>query len=66
MAKLILQGDIADVELTTDDEDGQVVATCVKHVNLLHDDAQCTWAERYDDMNDATEYAADHADEGRM
>jgi hypothetical protein len=63
MAKLILQGDIAAVELTKDDEDGQVIATCVQH---FASSWECTWSERYDDMNDATEYAADHADTGRQ
>lgn len=62
MAKLMLIGDVAHVELTTDDEDGQVIATCVKH--LGYEGAPCPWTERYDDKNDATEYAADHADGG--
>lgn len=64
MAKLILRGDVADVELTTDDEDGQVIATCVQHVGF--EGAPCIWTERYDNMNDATNYAADHADIGRQ
>jgi hypothetical protein len=63
MAKLILKGDVADVELTTDDEDGQAIATCAGHPGSSW---ECTWTERYDDMNDATEYAADHADTGRQ
>ncbi len=69
MAKLILKGDVADVELTTDDEEGQVIATCIAHrpetLTSLRPGA-CGWTERYDGMDDATEYAADHADTGRM
>lgn len=64
MAKLILRGDVAEVELTRDDEDGQVIATCVRHTGE-QDGAGCTWTERYDDMDDAANYAADHADTGR-
>jgi hypothetical protein len=58
MSRLILQSDdrFIEVELTTDDEDSQIIATCVKH-----DDApECSWTERYDDMNDATQYADCH------
>jgi hypothetical protein len=62
MAKLMLIGDTADVELTVDDEDGQIIATCVLHSRLLEG---CDWTERYDDLRDASEYAADHADGGR-
>lgn len=64
MAKLILKGDVADVELTSDPEDGQAIATCVVH---LGEAAQgCGWTERYDDINDAVEYAESHADLGLM
>jgi hypothetical protein len=67
MARLILQGDMADVELTRDPEEGDVVATCVRHSEFdgrLAPAGNCAWTDRYDDMADATEYAADHADRG--
>jgi hypothetical protein len=69
MARLMLIGNIAEVELTTDDEDDQVIATCVEHSGSdgrLAPPGNCSWTERYDDLNDATEYAADHADTGRL
>jgi len=68
MARIILKGNVADVELVTDSEDGQVIAKCVTHdfgaggVKA----GECPWSERYDCMDDATEYAADHADTGRQ
>lgn len=62
MAKLILTGEVAQVELTTDDDDGQVIATCFLHAGK--EEGQCAWTERYDGMDDAVEYAADHADRG--
>jgi hypothetical protein len=67
MAKLILKGDVADIELTTfEDEDGdnRALATCVRHPGRWAEGG-CGWTEQYDDMNDAIEYAADHADTGR-
>lgn len=64
MAKLMLIGDAAQIELTSDPEDGGIVATCV-----LHDwppfQEGCGWAETYDGLGDATEYASGHADTGR-
>jgi hypothetical protein len=68
MARLVLIGDVAEVELTVDDEDGQVIATCVKHPSDApwRVTSACGWTERYDDMRDATEYAADHADGTRQ
>jgi hypothetical protein len=65
MARLILQGDVAEVELTIDDEDGQIIATCVQHPGRWQTGG-CGWTERYDGMDDATEYAAYHADTGRQ
>ena len=63
MARLILRGQVADVELTVEPTEGGVVATCLGHsVSPM----ECTWTETYDSMDDATEYAADHADEGRQ
>jgi len=66
MAKLMLIGNAAQVELFTDPDDGLIIAGC-----RLHPDAQrttghlCRWTAEYDDLNDASEYAADHADTGR-
>lgn len=54
MAKLILQGSNYYVELSRDNETGEVIATCQRRM--------CSWTERYDTLNDAAEYAADHAD----
>lgn len=68
MAKLMLVGDVAQIELTTDDEDGQIIATCVKHSESdarLAPPGDCGWTERYDDLGDASEYAQDHADTGK-
>ncbi len=65
MAKLMLIGQRGQVQLDRDDE-GQVLARCVMHSSGRADQAPmfpaCTWTETYDDMNDAVEYAADHAD----
>jgi hypothetical protein len=65
MARLVLIGDVAEVELTTDDEDDQIIATCAKHPGRWQSGG-CGWTERYDGMDDATECAADHADGGRQ
>jgi hypothetical protein len=68
MAKLMLVGEVAHVELTTDPEDGQVVARCRLHSRYRPDGGgrgRCPWTERYDDLGDAAKYAADHADTGR-
>lgn len=56
MARIMMQGTSAQVELTTDPVEGGVIATCTTE--------DCPWSETYDDWNDATEYAADHADHG--
>lgn len=69
MAKLILQGGMADVELTSDPEDGQTIAACVRHSEFdgrLAPPGNCAWTERYDTLDDAAEYAAAHADHGRV
>lgn len=68
MARLMLGGDMARVELTTDPEDGQVIARCDEHSPFdgrLAPPGDCSWTERYDTMDDAVEYAADHADTTR-
>jgi hypothetical protein len=63
MAKLILIGEAADVELTSEPIGG-VTATCVKHPSDSdwRVTSGCDWTETYDNMNDAAEYAVDHAD----
>lgn len=73
MAKLMLIGDVAEVEILSPgnpgNENGElVIAVCRKHRSRgLTDVAMfsCTWTEDYDTLDDATEYAADHADHGR-
>ncbi len=66
MAKLMLEGIVAQVEILTDpwqnDEDS-VTAICRGHRAATG--WTCTWGATYDDLNDAVEYATDHADEGR-
>lgn len=57
MARLILEGARARVELEPDQVDGGMVAKCLT--------AGCPWTEVYDTTDDATEYAADHADRGQ-
>jgi hypothetical protein len=65
MAKLMLIGEVAHVQLTFDPEDGQAIATCVLHdARKLNKPGWCTWTERYDTLDDAAEYAAGHADRG--
>lgn len=69
MAKILLHGEMHDIELTINDEGG-VDAKClgmpwndvfqVKHLSCPQ-----FWHATYDDMRDAIEYAEDHADEGR-
>lgn len=67
MASILVMGSYATVELTTDVDDGTVIATCVGHrpamLTSLRPGA-CDWTATYDDMDDATEYSTDHADKG--
>ncbi len=65
MAKLRLVGKRVQVQLDRNDE-GQVVARCIVHQAAPGETRRgtCRWTEIYDDMNDAVEYAADHADRG--
>jgi hypothetical protein len=56
MARLILDGDVAQVLLETEPVEGGMVATCRNR--------RCPWTESYDTTDDAVEYAADHADRG--
>jgi hypothetical protein len=69
MAKLMLVGDMAQVELLSDPIEGGTIATCAGHTrpNVLDSrlDHECSWTERYDTLDDAGEYAASHADSGR-
>lgn len=66
----MLIGQVAHVELTSDSEDGGTIAACAGHIGSNPLDSRlirgCLWTEVYDDLNDASEYAADHADTGRM
>lgn len=64
MAKLMLIGEVAHVELEIVPEDGTVLATCRDHPEIF-DGYGCGWSRNYDDLRDASEYAADHADSGR-
>lgn len=68
MAKLMLQGEAATVEISQEyDEFDMLRAECVKHGGgpFSGPGIACDWSEAYDSLNDATEYAADHADGGR-
>jgi hypothetical protein len=58
MAKLMLIGKVAHIEIKRDET--CVIAQCNTHAG----DPYCIWQGRYDDLNDATEYAQDHADRG--
>jgi hypothetical protein len=63
MAKLMLVGKTAHIEIkppTADGDETCVIAQCNTHAG----DPFCIWQGRYDDLNDATEYAQDHADRG--
>lgn len=65
MARLMLGGAMARVELVR--EEDQVRATCDEHSPFdgrLTPAGNCSWTEVYDTMDDAVEYAADHADQG--
>lgn len=64
----MLIGKMANVELLPDNEDGGTIAYCREHPDFWAKRSglgECVWEERFDTMNDATEYAADHADFGR-
>lgn len=66
MAQILVRGAMSTVELTTSDDDG-VDAACVEHSiydSRLSPAGNCSWQVSYDDWNDATAYAADHADRG--
>lgn len=62
MAKLVLHGEVALVEILTDPDDGDVIlARCQSHTGM----DECPWQDRYDSTTDAVDDAADHADFGR-
>ena len=72
MARIMVIGTVAEVELDTDPVNGGVNAWCDVHKSAFvfgnipaHPDG-CGWTAPYDDWNDATEYAQDHADTGRQ
>jgi hypothetical protein len=70
MAKLMLIGDVAEVELTSDPDTGGTIATCAEHKGYVFGNIPaypngCGWTERYDTLDDAEQYASDHADTGR-
>lgn len=73
MAKLMLHGEVALVEIISPgspgNEEGELTkAVCRKHTATGQTDVSmysCTWSEEYDTLNDAAEYAADHADRGQ-
>ena len=56
----MLIGEVAQVELISEPTGG-VTATCREHWMR----PACEWTETYDDLADASEYAADHADHER-
>jgi hypothetical protein len=67
MAQLFLGGDMARVELVR--EEDRVRATCDEHSpydSRLAPPGACSWTEVYDTMDDAVEYAVDHADRGEV
>jgi hypothetical protein len=61
MAKLVLHGEVALVELTSDPEEGETIALCRTHTGA----EECSWTKRYATLDNAADYAADHADYGR-
>jgi hypothetical protein len=63
MAKLMLIGKVAHIEIkspTTGGDETCVIAQCNTHAG----DPYCIWQGRYDDLDDAAEYAKTHADLG--
>jgi hypothetical protein len=70
MARIMVIGAVAEVELESDPVEGGVVAKCTEHKAWVfgnipaHPDG-CPWTETYDDWGDATEYSQDHADNGK-
>lgn len=68
MAKLMLIGDVASVEILTDPEDEELVlARCEAH-DLEGERsvyARCGWEDRHDTTDDAIADGEQHADRGR-
>jgi hypothetical protein len=66
MAKTMLVGDAAQVELLSDPADEELVlARCVLHRPNVTAGIKCRWQDRYDSWADAINYAEPHADTGR-
>lgn len=68
MAKIMVTGPMADVELTIED-DGSVLALCVEHSHsdgTLAPPGDCGWSSTFADISDATHGATieNHADRG--
>jgi len=68
MARLLMIGKVAQVELTVDDE-GYAIATCVKHRGpspLTRPEVRCDWTLKLDNMIEMihTPYAEAHGDRG--
>jgi hypothetical protein len=67
MARILMIGPFAEIEFEQATEDGQVIATCVKHSTSdgrLAPAGDCSWTAQYEDWIAATERATDHADRG--
>lgn len=69
MAKLMLIGPMAQVEILSPGAEGNedlelTRAACRLHARTNNPAYVCTWSEVYDTLDDAAEYAADHADRG--
>jgi hypothetical protein len=67
VARIMVIGTMAKVELEGEFLDGGVVARCDEHSpsdSRVAPPGACAWTKTYDDWNDATEYAQDHADSG--
>ncbi len=64
MAKLMLIGKVAHVEITQDEENECWLATCRLHKGKAVRGNFCNWSEHYYTLSDTTEYASDHADQG--
>lgn len=70
MAKLMVIGKVAQVEILTDPEDEELLlARCVNHVDFYGNfrGLQCAacWQDRFDTTDDAINEAERHADTGR-
>jgi hypothetical protein len=65
MAKLMLIGNTAKVEITRDPLDGDLTATCVEHSKSdgrKFPAGNCDWSETYDDLSYSVVISEEHAD----